>query len=453
MVNMRHRTLLAAVVVLALAPASASAATWSAPQTVSAPHTFAGPMSVATTFDGSVVAGWPWQDNVGNDALGGEGTASRHPGGAFGPEHVAPDGLVTVAPYARTQTLALAAQGLPGRSGATGAILYRVRVAFGAASGGFGSARTLATAPVVGRPALASATGSTTALVAYVEVTRTSAGALRRIVRVVDRRGGAWSGPSTISGQGRANVVTAAANARGDQVVAFDRDGEVLARVRRAGHGWGSIRRLARGVAGAGTQWQLTAAVDERGQVRVVWRRHQLRRDGVAGRTALESAAMLVGRSTFTAAQTLTADGASAIFRIARTAEGWAVADVEATTGGPRPALHRTHGGSAFSPVEYAAPAQGGARAADVASTPAGGITVAWIQPLPGQDGDGVARAATLQGGAFGPVEDLSPPEAVHEVRLVPGPLAVWTARPGGTGPSIPIDQIRTVVRSATRTP
>jgi hypothetical protein len=453
MVNMRHRLLLAPLLaVLALAPAAAaSAATWSAPQTISAPHTFAGPLSVATTFDGSVVAAWPWQDNVGKDALGGEGTAARPQGGLFGPEHTAPDGLVDVAPFARTQALALAAQGLPGRSGPTGAILYRVRAAFGPASGGFGTARTLATAPVVGRPALATAAGSTTALVAYIEVTRTSSGAIRRVVRAIDRRNGAWGRPSTLSGQGRADVLTAAANARGDQVVAFARNGEILARVRRQGHGWGSIQRLAR--ATSPTQWQLAAAVDERGQVRVVWRRHQLRREDAPGRTALESAARLVGRGTFTAAQTLTADGASAIFRIARTAAGWAVADVETTPDGPRPALHRTHGSSAFSPVEYAAPAQGGLRAADVAFSPATGLTVAWIQPLAGQDGDGVARAAVLEADAFGPVEDVSPPEAVHEVRVTPGGVAVWTARPEGTGPSIPIGQIRTVVRSAVRAP
>jgi hypothetical protein len=444
---MRHRLPLALLVVALAAVPSAGAATWSAPQTVSAPHTFAGPLSLATTFDGSLIAAWPWQDNVGNDALGGEATAARPPGGVFDAERGAPDGLVTVAPYARTQTLALAAQGLPGRSGATGAILYRVRAAFGAATGGFGSARTLATAPVIGRPALATAANSTTALIAYIEVTRTSTGQLRRVVRIIDRRGGAWSSPSTLSGRGRADALAAAANARGDQVVAFARDGDVLVRVRRTGHGWGSIQRLAR--ADGATQWQLAAAVDERGQVRVVWRRHQLRRDGVAGRTALETAALLVGRGTFTSAQTLTADGASATFRIARTAEGWAVATVQATADGPRPVLFRTRGGSRFGPAEYAAPAQGGLRAADVVAS-AAGITVAWVQPLAGQNSDGIARAATLTADAFGPVEDVSPAESVHEVRLAADgrtgqPLAVWTARPSGQPPSL--------VRGAARTP
>jgi hypothetical protein len=193
----------------------------------------------------------------------------------------------------------------------------------------------------------------------------------------------------------------------------------------------------------------------------VVWRRHQLTRDGVPGRTALEATALLVGRSAFTAAQTLVADGASGP-ALTRTAAGWAVADVETTSDGPRPALHRTHGGSAFGPVEYAAPGQSGARGASIAFSPVAGLTIAWVQPVAGQDGDGIARAATLDPGvaapAFGPVEDISAAEAVHEVALgvderAGQPVAVWIARPEGTGPAVPIAQIRTVVRSAVRLP
>jgi hypothetical protein len=461
-----RRLLAPLVAVLALAPA-AHAATWSAPQTVSAPHTFAGPLRLATAFDGRLIAAWPWQDNVGNDARGGESQAIRPPVpgfgpgqpvvSSFGPERAALDGLVAIAPYSN-QTLSLAARGLPRRSGPTGALLYALDVQFGSLSTSSRSARrTLATAPVVGAPALA--TGTKTALVTWIEVTRTSTGAIRRVVRAVDRRDGAWSKPYTLSGRGRADTLAAAMNERGDEVVVFVRQGDVLVRVRRHGHGWGAIQRLAR--ADGGTQWQLAAGVNDRGQVRVVWRRHQLTRDGVPGRTALESAALLVGRSTFTAAQTLTADGAS-VPRLTQTPQGWAVADVETTADGPRPALHRTLGGSAFAPVAYAAPAQGGARGADVAFSAVGGLTVAWVQPLAGQDSDGVARAASLDPGvanpAFGPVEDVSPAEAVHEVRLgadtrAGQPVAVWTARPDGTGPSIPTSQIRTVVRSAIRLP
>jgi hypothetical protein len=456
--TMRRLLLLAALAALAVAAAPAAGATWTAPQTVSTPHTFAGPLVTATTGRGALVAAWPWQDNVGNDARGGEAIAIRPPGAAaFGPEAPALDGLVDLEPYATDQTLGLAAQGLPGRSGATGALLYRIRVSFNN-----GPARTLATVPLIGRPQLATAAGSTTALVTWIEVTRTSSGAIRRVVRAVDRRHGRWGRAYTLSGRGRADTITAAGGPRGDEVVAFVRQGRLLARMRRTGHGWGSLQELAR--ATGPTQWQLASGVNLRGQMRVVWRRHQLRQSGTPGRTALESAARLVGRGTFTAAQTLTPDGVSATLHLIELPDGWAVATVEAAADGPRPAVHRTPpgGASRFQPVVYAAPARGGLRAADASYDAATReLTVAWIQPLPGQDGDGQALAATLPAGAtaFGPIEEVSPPEAAHEVRLLqpPGvlgaPVALWTARPEGTGPSIPIGQVRTVVRAAQRQP
>ena len=52
------------------------------------------------------------------------------------------------------------------------------------------------------------------------------------------------------------------------------------------------------------------------------------------------------------------------------------------------------------------------------------------------------------------PVEAVSPAEAAHEVRLVgDGSVAVWTARPEGTGPSVPTGRIHSVVRTASRVP
>jgi hypothetical protein len=456
--HMRRSLLPLALLLAALAPGGAQAARWSAPQTVSAPHTFAGPLSLATAADGSLIAAWPWQDNVGDDARGGAATAARRPGtSAFTTERPAPDGLLSIAPYATRQTVAVALQGLPGRSGPTGATLQRLKVAFGSSSGGFATARTLVTAPILGRPQLAAA--GARALITWIEATRTSTGAVRRVVRAIERADGRFGAPFTLSGRGRADVLTAAIGPRGDEVVALVRGEDLLARVRRAGHGWGALHRVAR--ADGATRWQLTSGVDPRGQVRVAWRRHQLTRDGVPGRTALEATALLVGRSAFTAAQTLVADGASAPV-LTQISGGWAVADVETTPDGPRPALHRTHGGDAFGPVQYAAPAQSGARGAALAFSPAGGITVAWVQPVDGQDGDGVARAATLDPAvaapAFGPVEAISPVEAVHEVALGTDErggrtVAVWTARPGGTGPAVPIAQIHTVVRSAVHIP
>jgi hypothetical protein len=440
-VTMR-RALILTVATLGVPLASAHAATWSGPQTVSKAHTFAGPPLVAATNDGTVVAAWPWQDNIGNDAIGGEAIAARMAGAAvFGAEAPALDGVVAIAPYASRTTLSLAAQGLPTRD-RSGYTLARLQAAFDD-----GTPRTLATVPLYRQPALAAAQTSTRALVAYVQPTKTSSGANRRIVRVIDRADGAWSKPSTIAGTGRADSVSAAANARGDQVVAFVRQGKVLARVRHPGHGWGSLRTLATSTTASRTTFTIGTAIDERGQVRVVWRRHVYR-----GATSLETAALLVGRSTFTTPQTLIATGASATFTIAPAPGGWAIATVETTAQGPRPALNRTtDNGSQFGATQYAAPAQGGIRTATVAATrDRTTIVVAWIQPLPGQDGGGIARAAALSpnAGSFGPVEDVSPPESVSAVALAPVPsglAALWVGRP--TAPN------QTVIRAATRTP
>ena len=455
MVHMRRLLpFLLALAALTAAP-SAGAATWSAPQTVSAPHTFAGPLLTATGYDGTLVAGWPWQDNIGNDAIGGEATASRAPGQPFALEHPAPDGLVGLAPFARTQTIALAQQGIPGRPGPTGAIRYRLNVAFGPLSGGFGAPRTLATAPVVGQAQLA-ANSHGTALVAWIEVTKTSSGATRRIVRAIERRDGRFGRPFTLSGKGRADTIAIAVGERGDHAIAFVRQGDVLARVKRPGHSWGSQQRVAR--ADGGTQWRLLTKIDQRGQVRLVWRRHQLRRENIAGRTALEGTAMLVGRGCFLPAQTILPNGSS-MPALIQTDNGWALATTATVTEGPRPVLFRTRGASAFGGPEPAAPAQGGLRGTDVAFTAGSGITLAWVQPVAGQSSDGIVRAATLgPDDTFGPVEDVSPAEAAHEVRLATdpryaGPVALWTARPGGTSQATSIAQIATVVRSAVRLP
>jgi hypothetical protein len=167
---------------------------------------------------------------------------------------------------------------------------------------------------------------------------------------------------------------------------------------------------------------------------------------------------MLVGRGRFLPAQTILPDGSS-MPALVQADSGWALATTATTTEGPRPVLFRTRGTSTFGAPEFAAPAQGGLRGTDVAFTAGNGITLAWVQPVAGQNSDGIVRAATLRPGtSFGPVEDVSPAEAAHEVRLATdpryaGPVALWTARPGGTGPATPIAQIKSVVRSAVRLP
>jgi hypothetical protein len=437
-----RRLFLILATMLATAGPAAGAATWGAPQTVSAAHEFAGSILTTTSFDGSTVAVWPWQDNVGNDAVGGWAEAAR-PSSLqpvnFGSERVAPDGAEAIGAFARSQVLVIGSQAT-GHPGPTGAIFYNISASFATVGGGFGGARTLATVPLLGRPQLA--TSGSTALVTWIEITRTSSGSVRRIVRARDRRNGAWGKAYTLSGAGRANTLAAAASSNGDQVVVFDRDGTVYARVRKHGHSWGSLVTLAR--QNGSTQWQLAAGIDARGQVRVVWRRHQLSRSGVPGIQSIETAARLVGRSTFTRAQTLVSNGSSS-FRLTSIPQGWAVADVEHD----QPILYRTTGGSQFGAAQPAAPAQSGTRGADVTWSPVGGITVAWVQPLNNLT-DGIARANSYDNDQWSGVEDVSPAETVHEVHLTTDgragqPVALWTARPSGQPP--------TVVRSSTRHP
>ena len=150
---------------------------------------------------------------------------------------------------------------------------------------------------------------------------------------------------------------------------------------------------------------------------------------------------MLVGRGRFLPAQTILPNGSSTP-ALVQADSGWALATTATTAEGPRPVLFRTRGAATFGAPEFAAPAQGGLRGTDVAFAAGSGITLAWVQPLAGQGSDGIIRAATLRrpDATFGPVEDVSPAEAAHEVRLATdpryaGPVALWTARPGGTSP------------------
>jgi hypothetical protein len=451
-----RRLALLAILPFAAAAAPAHAATWSAPVTLSqTPHTFAGPPAVGAGATGSAIVAWPWQDGVGASAAGGASFAGRGPrGAAFGPERPAPAGLLDVATFADTRVLALA-QRLAGGVGAAGAQRQRLAVAFGATTGALGAARTLTVAPILSRPVLA-ANARGQALVAWIEVTRTAAGATRRIVRVAERpAGGGFGALGTLSGTGHADAVAAAVAGNGDRVVVIARDGRVLARVRRHGRGWGAWAELTRARTGTATRFVLQAAADPSGRLRLVWRRHQFRTSDLPARRSLEGTFLPLGRSRFRPVQVIEADGVRE-FALRPAGASWALAEVRDAASGPQPAARLAGASATFGPALAAAPGQGGVRGVDAAFDATTGLTVAWIQPIAGQDGDGQARAAVLAPGAtaFGPAEAVSPPEAVHEVRLAgDGPLAAWTARPDGTGPGIPLARIRTVVRSAVRVP
>ena len=433
---------------------SARAATWSAPVTLSqTPHTFVGPLRADLGTTGAAIVAWPWQDGIGGGAAVGASVVGGAPrGGAFGPERAAPAGLLDVATYADSRTIALA-QRVAGGAGPTGALRQRLSVAFGSTAGTFGAPRPLTVAPIVFLPRLA-ANRHGQVLVAWVEATRTAAGATRRIVRVAERPSSTgFHAPGTLSGAGRADALAVAVGDNGDMVAVVVRDGRVLARIKRRGHAWGAFAELARAEARSSTRFDLHAAVDARGRIRIVWRRHRFRSAHRPGRLSLEGTVLPRGGSRFRPAQVIEADGAGRPV-LRQAGASWVLAYVRDTAGVPRPAVRLAAASGAFGDALEAAPGRGGVRGVDVSYATATGYTVAWVQPVGGQDGDGQAHAAVLAPGAtaFGPVEDVSPAEAVHEVRLVGDePVAVWSARPDGTGPGVPIAQIRSVVRSATR--
>ena len=85
---------------------------------------------------------------------------------------------------------------------------------------------------------------------------------------------------------------------------------------------------------------------------------------------------------------------------------------------------------------------------------------VSWVRIAPGSDVSGQVLAALRPvGGAFGAPEAVSPDE--HAASTAPGftrttdnrPLVLWTARPVGEGPGVPVASIKTFVRTAQRQP
>jgi len=226
-------------------------------------------------------------------------------------------------------------------------------------------------------------------------------------------------------------------------------------RARQAGSGWGRAQTLAK--PDGPTQWLLRAAVTDSGRVEVLWRKRRLRRPDRPGVRLLAHSSMAPGSSRFARARTIEADGASPPSELVALPGGFAVGYTVSDPSGhtiPRAAIL---GLGAGPPLDVAG-ASGGVRDVRLAWSSRFGLLATMVQPTPAGNGDGIGLAALLAPGApsFGPVEAVTPAENVHEV--APGadrdgtPLAVWSARPDGTGPGIPIESIRSVVRTATRT-
>src|SRR4051812_48351019 len=169
----------------------AAAASWSSPQTVSAPHTFVGPLLAGADQRGGALAAWSWQDGVGDNAPTGAAQVTVT-GSAVSAEQKAPTGIVAVAGYGDGRSVELASRQL-NPSGTR----WRLTVKDGATT------TRLATGFILFRPQLAVAPDGTT-LVAWVELH-----GQRRVVRAAMRSGtGRFGTPVSVVSTGRTTLVT-----------------------------------------------------------------------------------------------------------------------------------------------------------------------------------------------------------------------------------------------------
>lgn len=133
-----------AVGAVSAATVSASAATWSAPQTVSRPHAFVAPGGIGFTTSGAAVASWGWQDAPGNASSAGRSLTWRAPEAAsFGPERALPRD-VTVGPLAFGSDRVLIARLSERRSRDRRTLSQTLRTQVGDLTGRFGRPEVVA---------------------------------------------------------------------------------------------------------------------------------------------------------------------------------------------------------------------------------------------------------------------------------------------------------------------
>jgi hypothetical protein len=331
-------------------------------------------------------------------------------------------------------------------------------VAFGTTSGRFASPTTIAAfAPGRGAPVLAGNARGQLA-VSYVQ----SLAGGRRSVTLVERRpGGRFGRPGIVAGRGQANTATVAVGPGGGLVVAWERDGQVFARVRPAGGHLGPIAGLGPAVRG---QTTLRAAIGSAGAVWVAWSAQLLTEGGGNGPLEVRVAVRPARAGAFGRAVRLDAYGRRASIedtgvRLSLDPAGtgflaWTgfdgtsfrarLASLDAAGGSLRMTTLSTPGYDAVVGALATGPRPGTALAVwsrlDAVGELGTQILAGLVTPTgyPGEEPVSDADRARLPAAAFDPVSGA--------------PTVAWTQRVGPDGPGVPIGQVRTVVRAATRT-
>lgn len=445
---------LVAVMAVMAARAPAARADWSAPVTVSAPHSSIG-LQLGSGPAGDWLA-WQYVDLiVAKGIFGPPGVryAVAPPGGSFGPERPLPSS------FARGQLVDLG-------GGRVAALTFgpgyapSVSVTLGRVGAGFGAPQRIRSS-VVGSSVSLAGNASGELLLAWVGFPPGLSSkeydiSHEQIWVSVRPRGGRFGAPHRLA-PGNDISVTTAVGAQGDMVVAFDTiQGRMLARVRRHGRSWGPIQDIGR--AAEGTYDKLTTYVGRNGRVIVAWYdEHVEPYGGPLGPAYTRVAVQLPGAHRFRRAQVLARDTTPIIELDASSApKVIAVGDhapmvIFLARGATLPA--RESLGSAVVEVAYAkgsgfaapqglSPADEHASDVAVAAGPNGAI-VTWIRDEPsGYTGTVLATARQPATGLFGPPEQVSPSEHVLSAlstfntasrwpknSIVPWMVA-WTSRP-----------------------
>ena len=455
--------LLTTIATSLLAPAAASAATWSAPASISEAANDLSGADVAFDAHGRALATWPryrWVPGTahGHYELDGWRGATRAPGAAsFGAERAMPTFAAGPVLYGVSRAVGLDQRDLGwNRCGQRTTLRARF---FDSSLRTIGAPRTIVTSRGPGgdgHPALA-ASNAGIVLVAWGESRPDCTSSL---VRAALRRPGqaGFGAPITLRGSGRPEAPQVAVGAGGDLLVAWSRRiGEgrtrIEARYLQAGHGWGPVQALGIGsVAGP-----VTAAVAQNGRAYVAWAPQSISEStGFTARIAV--AVQPAGRLRFTAARDLERI-ATKVTYLPRFAPVLALAGTRAylawtgrdATWRVRVAQSRSDG--TFGGPVTVSPAGSDALLGDLAALPDGTAAATWSrlgsESLP-QD---VWAAVHPAGAAFGAPEQVSdgtlrlPAIGIDPVSR--RPTVVWPQR---LGPQTSVSKITAFVRASART-
>lgn len=454
----RSLLLFTCLAALVAAPAVHAATPWSAPQDLSAAHTFVDAPSLLASGRGTTLATWGWQDGTSADGRAGTDAASRRRGAAgFEPERPVstgrtqaqrPSTVVGPVPYASTRAVAVTVRPEDAQDER-----QRLAAVFGDDGGRFGIPQTLAVQGSLRSAVLAANASGVAAVAWYQDVGVTN----DRVYVAVRRPGWVFRAPIRLATD-RVRSVSVAVSPRGDVLVAWDARGTIRTRIRRAGaRHFGATQSIASEPTFYAT---LRTAMTAHGRAYVGWTAQRLSEGGGSGSFTAQIAVRPAGATRFRSAQLLEEQASGA----RQAGVDLAVAGEDATFAWAGLYAHReriravrTDRAAVFGHLQDISPAGSDAVSPSLAADGDRRL-VAWVQePATGDDSDaGSVLAATASArGAFSAPETVTAgPEArAPDATFVPGgaPTIVWSARPDGSR-GVPLAQIKTYAQASTRT-